>query len=194
MKTKAIIFDLYNTLIYCSIRKNPHLELFRNIGMTKEEMSFWRDKILTENFSSFEDLSEAIKPGSWDPSYKKYEYQVSEENEHTHVFDDAYSTLEYLSKRYKIYLLSNIATPYKECFYNLGLDKWIKNPYFSCDIGYRKPQSESFNCIIKDSGLQPQEFLMIGDSMKSDYNGALNSGIKAIHKNKSLNLILPDVN
>jgi len=34
---------------------------------------------------------------------------------------------------------------------------------------------------------------LIGDSVKADYDGALNCGIKAILKDKPLKLILPDL-
>ena len=192
MKTEAIIFDLYNTLVHCSVRKKPYLDLFKNMGLTQAERSIWCDKVMTSNYSSFEELKLSIRPKS-DIYTDKYEFDIITENSYTQVFDDTYSTLEYLSKRYNLYLLSNIATPYKECFYNLGLDKWISYPYFSCDIGYKKPQSEAFEMIIKDSGLKPQQLLMIGDSQNSDYNGALNSGIKAILKNKPLKMILSDI-
>ena len=188
---KAIIFDLYNTLIYSTLREKPYMVLFKTLGLTKEEMNFWRDEVMTKNFSSFEELSQTIKPGNHLYT-KEYDYIVKKENEHTHVFDDTYSVLENLSKKYKLYLLSNIATPYKECFYNLDLDKYFVKPFFSCDIGYRKPQPESFEMIIKHSGLQSNQLLMVGDSKHSDYEGALNCGIKAILKDKPLSFLLSE--
>ena len=79
------------------------------------------------------------------------------------MFDDTEFVLNELSKRYDLYLISNIATPYKECFYNLGLDRWIKDPIFSCDVGYSKPDPNIFKIVIEKSGLQPGQLLMIGD-------------------------------
>ena len=192
MKTKAIIFDLYNTLLYTKYKAKPYLNLFRSLGLTKEEMNFWRDRVMTENFSSFEELKQAIKPGS--TVYTgQYEYDVKEENESTHLFDDTEFVLNELSKRYDLYLISNIATPYKQCFYNLGLDRWIKDPIFSCDVGYSKPDSKIYDIVIQKSGLQPGQLLMIGDSVRADYEGALGCGIKAILKDKPLKLIAIDL-
>ena len=191
MKTKSIIFDLYNTLLYTEYKSKPYLNLFRTLGLTKEEMNFWRDKVMSENFS-FEELKEAIRPGS-NVYTTQYEYDVKEENESTHLFDDTEFVLNELSKRYDLYLISNIATPYKECFYNLGLDRWIKDPIFSCDVGYSKPDPNIYKIVIERSGLQPGQLLMIGDSVRSDYEGALNCGIKSILKDKPLKLILPDL-
>lgn len=191
MKTKSIIFDLYNTLLYTEYKAKPYLNLFKTLGLTKEEMNFWRDKAMSENFS-FEELKEAIRPGS-NVYTTQYEYDVKEENESTHLFDDTEFVLNELSKRYDLYLISNIATPYKECFYNLGLDRWIKDPIFSCDVGYSKPDPNIYKIVIERSGLQPGQLLMIGDSVRADYEGALNCGIKSILKDKPLKLILPDL-
>jgi FMN phosphatase YigB (HAD superfamily) len=187
---KAIIFDLYNTLLYTEYKAKPYLNLFRTLGLTKEEMNFWRDKVMSENYNSFEELKEAIRPGS-NVYTGQYEYDIKNENESTHLFDDTEFVLEQLSKRYDLYLISNIATPYKECFYNLGLDKWIKDPIFSCDVGFSKPDPQIYDILIKKSGLSANQLIMIGDSVKADYEGALNCGTKAILKDKPLKLILP---
>ena len=72
----------------------------------------------------------------------------------------------------------------------MGLDKWIKDPIFSCDVGYSKPDPNIYQIVIERSGLQPGQLLMIGDSVRADYEGALNCGIKAILKDKDLKLIL----
>jgi putative hydrolase of the HAD superfamily len=192
MKTRGIIFDLYGTLIYTSVKKKPYLNLFRSLGLTKEEINFWRDKVMSENFSSFEELKTKIKPES-SIYTDQYEYDVKEEIQSTHLFEDSEFVLNELSKRYKLYLISNIATPYKQCFYNLGLDKWIDDPIFSCDVGYSKPNPNIYEIVVKKSGLQPGQLLMIGDSLRSDYEGARNCGIESILKNKPLKLILPDL-
>ncbi len=192
MKTKAIIFDLYNTLVYTQYKAKPYLNLFRTLGLTKDEMNFWRDRVMTTNFDSFEELKKSIKPQS-DVYTGQYEYDIRDENQSTHLFDDVEFVLNELSKRYELYLISNIASPYKECFFNLGLDRWIKEPIFSCDVGYSKPDKRIYELVIEKSGLQPSQLLMIGDSVKADYQGALDSGIKAILKDKPLKLILPNL-
>ena len=192
MKTKAIIFDLYNTLVYTQYKAKPYLNLFRTLGLTKEEMNFWRDRVMTTNFDSFEELKKSIKPHS-DVYTGQYEYDIKDENQSTHLFDDVEFVLSELSKRYELYLISKIASPYKECFFNLGLDRWIKEPIFSCDVGYSKPDKRIYELVIEKSGLQPSQLLMIGDSVKADYQGALDSGIKAILKDKPLKLILPNL-
>ena len=90
-------------------------------------------------------------------------------------------------------MLSNISTPYKECLYNLEIDRYFKKVFFSCDIGYRKPDPNSFKSVIDYSGLHPNQLIMVGDSQISDCNGALNCGIMTIKKDKSLLRIEQDL-
>ena len=191
MPMKAIIFDLYGTLIYPGYESNPYLYLFKNMGLTKEEISYWKDRVMTKNFSNLQEIADEINPGQIICT-SELEGEISKEIESTRLYDDTIQVLESLSRKYKLYLLSNVATPYKESPFNLGIDKYFDKIFFSCDIGYRKPQPESFETVINHSGLEPNQFLMIGDSETSDYEGALNSGIRAILKNEPLSSILSD--
>ena len=183
--TKGIIFDLYGTLLHTTAKKKPYLNLFRQLGLTKQEMSVWVDRVMTQNFNSLEELKQEIKPDS-SVYTQQFEYEVDEEVEYTFLFDDTLKTLQRLRPKYRLFLLSNIATPYKNCYYNEGLDEFFEKAFFSCDIGFRKPQPESFQCIIEHSGLNPKQLLMIGDSIHSDYEGAMNIGIPALLKDKDL--------
>lgn len=186
--TKGIIFDLYGTLLETKIKRKPYLTLFRNLGLTKEEMTYWSHKVQTENFDSFEELKEQIKPGS-NIYTGQLEYDVEEEIEFTFVYSDTIQTLKRLKPHYRLFLLSNIATPYKQCFYNEGLDEFFEKIFFSCDIGFRKPELGAYQTILDYSGLKPKQLLMIGDSKVSDYEGAMNCGIPAILKDKDLSIL-----
>lgn len=189
MEAKAIIFDLFGTLIYTSIKKNPYLNLFKSFGLTKDERSYWINRVLTKNY----DIQEIANDINRNIYTSEFEKQIKEEIESTHLFDDSIQVLDRLSNKYDLYLLSNLSTPYKECFYNLGLDKYFNKTFFSCDIGYRKPDPNSFQCVINYIKLHPSQIIMIGDNQTSDCDGALNCGMKAIKKDKSLILIEKDL-
>jgi putative hydrolase of the HAD superfamily len=186
--TKGIIFDLYGTLLETKVKIKPYLKLFRSLGLTKEEMTHWSHRVQTENFNSFEELKELIKPGS--TIYTgQLEHDVEEEIELTFTYLDTIQTLKRLKPHYRLFLLSNIATPYKQCFYNEGLDEFFEKVFFSCDIGFRKPEPGAYQTILDYSGLKPKQLLMIGDSKVSDYEGAMNCGIPAILKDKDLYIL-----
>jgi len=186
--TKGIIFDLYGTLLETKVKTKPYLKLFRSLGLTKEEMSYWSHRVQTENFNSFEELKELIKPGS-NIYTGQLEHDVEEEIEFTFTYSDTIQTLKRLKPRYRLFLLSNIATPYKQCFYNEGLYEFFEKVFFSCDIGFRKPELGAYQTILDYSGLKPKQLLMIGDSKVSDYEGAMNCGIPAILKDKDLSIL-----
>lgn len=189
---KAIIFDLYNTLIYTKDRRNPYVDFFNSLGLTKGEIKVWLDEVLTNNYENFDEILQVIKPNTFLYT-DKWDWEVKQEVEHTHVFDDTYFVLDKLKPKYKLYLLSNISTPYKEAFYNLKLDQYFDDVFFSCDIGYRKPKLEAFQYVIEKTGYKPNQMLMIGDSVTSDLKGATDAGIPAILKNKPLIQIYQDL-
>jgi len=52
---------------------------------------------------------------------------------------------------------------------------------FSCDIGLRKPDPEIYRKMAESLEVELPEALMVGDSRTSDYNGARNAAMKAVH-------------
>lgn len=191
---KAIIFDLYDTLVYCpkESKKNPYKRFFSDIGLTKQQMGEWVDRVMTNNFDSFEDIKNAINP-EMEIDLTPYQQDLQDEVMSTRLFDDTLNTLGRLKTKYRIFCLSNLATPYKTCYNELGLDQFIEKPFFSCDLGLKKPDPSFFKMVIEYSHLSPKDFIMIGDNPVSDYQGALNSGIKAILKDKPLSQVTIDL-
>lgn len=189
---KAIIFDLYNTLIYTEDRRNPYVDFFNSLGLSKGEIKIWLNEVLTNNYKNFDEILQVVKPNTYLYT-NKWDYEVKQEIKHTNVFDDTYFVLDSLKSKYKLFLLSNISTPYKEAFYNLKLDQYFDDVFFSCDIGYRKPKKEAFEYVMQKTGFKSNQMLMIGDSITSDLKGATDAGIPAILKNKSLTQIYQDL-
>ena len=84
MKTRGIIFDLYNTLIFTKVKKNPYLNLLKSLNLTKEEIVFWRNEIMTKNFNSFEEIKTLINQESTLYT-SQFEYDIKQEIEHTDI-------------------------------------------------------------------------------------------------------------
>jgi len=53
---------------------------------------------------------------------------------------------------------------------------------YSCDVGYRKPDSRIFNIALKRASLTPAETLFIGDSVTADICGANRAGLMSVLK------------
>lgn len=188
METKGLIFDLYDTLVYCPLKNHPYERFFSDIGLTKPQMREWVNRIMTNNFDSFEDIKKAINP-DMDIDVTPYQNDLMNEVMATRLFDDTLKTLERLKAKYRIFLISNLATPYKTCYFELGLNDMIEKPFFSCDLGTKKPNSDIFNMVVDYSQLGPKQLIMIGDNPVSDYQGAMNAGIKALLKDKPLSQV-----
>ena len=82
--------------------------------------------------------------------------------------------LKTLSKHYRLFLLSNTNSIHINRInkllhkdYNLkSLDPLFDKVYLSHQIGMRKPNSETFEWVLKDAGILAQETLFIEDSIQ----------------------------
>lgn len=85
-----------------------------------------------------------------------------------------------LKGKYKQYAATNgtvIAQNKKMA--NSGLDKILDGIFISEEIGFNKPSKEFFDAIFKKVGSNnPNDYMIIGDSLSSDMLGGKNSGIK----------------
>lgn len=93
------------------------------------------------------------------------------------VDDGVIEVLDYLSEKYELVILTNW---FKESqlgrMKKVGIDKYFKEIYGGED--FIKPSIESFKMAIGDRKVS--ECVMIGDNYKTDIEGAINTGIKAI--------------
>lgn len=73
----------------------------------------------------------------------------------------------------------------------LQLDRWISRDrlFISEEIGYTKPDVETFHYVKCVMDLEPQKTWMIGDSFSSDIEGAKEAGWKTIWLNKNLETV-----
>ena len=60
---KAIIFDLYDTLLYIANETKPYTKLFLNLSLQPAEFKQAKAIALTEDFADLSGLVKRIKPG-----------------------------------------------------------------------------------------------------------------------------------
>ena len=184
---KRIIFDQDNTLMkwrdeYDETYKEALDEL--GIKYTDEELNRIIEVICSyENYYDHFDkksMAELIRekcninvPDTFADVWMKYLSNCYSEED-----KEIIPTLEYLSKKYELVILSNwFGYSQIERLKKLGIDKYFKEMYFTDEVK-NKPNKEAF---IKACGpYKPEECIMIGDSMNIDINGALNAGLDAI--------------
>ena len=124
--------------------------------------------------------------------------QVSREEEarmtdtFKHAFRDAWGqthtlvpgakeTLQTLKdKGYRLFAASNsFGHLQRSRLEHAGILSFFEDTYISMDIGYDKPDIRFYQEALRRAGLQPDEVLMIGDSMTTDVIGAQKAGIDA---------------
>lgn len=92
---------------------------------------------------------------------------------------DAKHVLKKLCKKYKIYAITNgIEEEQNHRLKNAKIDCYFSDVFISQTLGVDKPQKEFFDKVLNAINLSSTEnILIIGDSLKSDILGGINSGI-----------------
>ncbi|MEO9210667.1 MAG: HAD family phosphatase [Ginsengibacter sp.] len=96
--------------------------------------------------------------------------------------------LETLSSKYNLYLFSNTnfihIRAFKEIYNQTtrshSFDDYFSKTFYSCEIGYRKPNAESYQWILNDLKIQPGTTLFIDDSIQN-IEAAESLGMQVVH-------------
>lgn len=99
--------------------------------------------------------------------------------------DGADEFLNKLSEKYDIYVITNGVKRVQTIRLSLvNITKYFKKVYISEEIGYQKPSVEFFEFVLNDLNItNKEEVLIIGDSLSSDIQGGINSGIDTMWYN-----------
>ncbi|HVX50541.1 MAG TPA: HAD family phosphatase [Chitinophagaceae bacterium] len=103
-------------------------------------------------------------------------------------YTDAFSWLQGIAQRFKIFLFSNTNKIHEDAFivklqqqtgHNSLADFFIKD-YYSHTLGLRKPYVESYRAILEEQGLKAGETMFIDDSIKN-VEGAIAAGLQGLY-------------
>ncbi|MDH1283709.1 HAD family hydrolase [Pseudomonas chengduensis] len=190
MKTAAVLFDVFGTLIKIHNRRSPYLQLLRH-GRAHGRRPMPDDSmtLMTHAFS----LSEAAIHLGIPIGYVKLqrmERLLQEELSSLALHDDASDAIAVLqSAGIKVGLCSNLAAPYGPAVRELlpGIDAYG----FSYELGLVKPDPIIYESVCRMLGVEPGKQLggdrvvMIGDSVRCDQDGAKAAGIAGFHLSRA---------
>jgi HAD superfamily hydrolase (TIGR01509 family) len=171
--SKAIIFDLGAVLL--NINYQNTIDEFFKLGV-KNASTFYSKKVQTDLFNQIE---------TGKITNQKFLAELQKETTNATIYQvekawnamlldlpkERISLLKKLKKDYPIFLLSNTnaihISAIKEYlgentyanFYNL-----FNKVYYSHEIGFRKPNKEAFQLILKENNLKANEVVFIDDS------------------------------
>lgn len=135
-----------------------------------------KEKLIYDRFYEFFEKT-GIKG---DPIKAEEEYQVRL-GEHAPWIPGAKKGVEYLSKKYDIYVTTNGYGETQRSRLKLsGLGDMVKGVFISEDIGYSKPNGKYYDICLHACGADRETTLCIGDSLTSDILGGINAGMKTM--------------
>ncbi|MEE9322907.1 MAG: HAD family hydrolase [Candidatus Aenigmarchaeota archaeon] len=182
---RLVVFDLDGTLIdsagaimksinvtFSEIGLGPYeweRDIVRFFGKPFEE---WAKTLLKEAGKYSGGNVERISNKMWD-NYAKIGVK------HAKLMPGTLEALEALKKRgIKLAVATNMRSRHAKVFFShFGLGKYFEKVCTVSDVGKGKPHPEQLERIMKDTGFERNETLMVGDS-KSDLEFARNSGVK----------------
>lgn len=100
------------------------------------------------------------------------------------LIEGAIDVLDYLSSKYKLYIVSNGFTEiqYKK-MEMVGVDKYFQGIILSDEVGKNKPHPGIFEYTLKKAGVVVNQVVMVGDNVNTDIKGAQSVGIDQIWYN-----------
>ena len=116
-------------------------------------------------------------------------YYVNSLKYQSQLFDDVIEVLEYLNKKYKMYIASNgMGSVQAKRIKDACIDKYFIKNYISEDIGFNKPDIGFFEYVFKDiNDYDKSKYVIIGDRIDSDILGGINAKINTIYVNRENN-------
>lgn len=195
MKYQVLLFDADETLFdFKMAEKQAFLRALEeyNLDVDKEESlklysqinkhiweEFERGEITADRLrvERFERFSKKIKIDfdavSFSKAYAKFL------GEGAYLFDDSVEVIDYLSKKYKLALVTNgLKDVQKSRISKTPLKDYFQELIISDEIKISKPDPRIFDYALdKLDHMDKSKVLMIGDSLTSDMQGGINAGI-----------------
>ncbi|MBR5235455.1 MAG: YjjG family noncanonical pyrimidine nucleotidase [Bacteroidaceae bacterium] len=129
--------------------------------------------------------AEAISTRFWDEAMKRLPLG-------TRLMPHAREILEYLSPKYRLYILSNGFTELQaHKMSSAGIAHYFDGVILSEDIGVNKPHPAIFEHALRVAGVAAHQALMIGDNLEADIQGAHQVGMEQVFYN-SKRIAAPD--
>ncbi|KIG18574.1 2-haloalkanoic acid dehalogenase [Enhygromyxa salina] len=179
MPIRGLVFDLFGTLV----TRGPGPRAYRELVLTLPPWK-WRHArhlALTAEFPTISAFHAHFRPRRG-PAPAYFERLVAAGMAKIRLYDDSIPTLARArAEGLRVALLSNLASPYKQPVFELGLDRHFDVLVFSCEVGLAKPERRIYELVADKLELPASELLMIGDTLRDDVRGAKAAGLSALH-------------
>ncbi|MFX1365075.1 MAG: HAD family hydrolase [Promethearchaeota archaeon] len=193
MKYKAIIFDLFGTLVdsYSVQGYNTLLtDMASALELPSEKFSkIWRDTTYERGIGIFKTTEESIRY-----ICSKLKVSVSDENIRKCEQIRLKNTRKTLTPKkgavdilksirglgYKMGLITNCSTDVPLFWKKTEFSQLFDVAIFSASVGLKKPDAQIYNLACEQLGVEPNECLYIGDGDSNELSGASQLGMDAV--------------
>ena len=136
------------------------------------DMTFLRHRALTEMFAA------AGQPVAH--ADEAFEVFYAERNR-VKLYDEVEASLERLSRRYRLFALSNGNADLQRC----GVAHWFEGHITAISAGAAKPDVRIFNRLLDEARVEAAQVVHIGDDPHLDVTGAAQAGLQAVWLNRN---------
>jgi HAD superfamily hydrolase (TIGR01509 family) len=105
------------------------------------------------------------------------------------LYDEVEDSLERLSRRYRLFAVSNGNADLKRC----GIARWFEGHITAISAGAAKPDIRIFARLLDAAGVAAAQVLHVGDDPMLDVIGAMRAGMQAAWLNRGAKLWPPQL-
>lgn len=186
---KAIIFDLWGTLVENGVQPSPSKQVKYFLRVQEQFPEFittFEESFMTKDYES---LKAAFEQVVFDFNIRipdfVYEKLVGMWNKNailSKMYEEVEETLKELKKKkIKLFLVTNLDKfSFEQVDQKYNLSKLFTKMYPSYQTGFLKSNKKGYEAVLKENKLKPADVLVVGDCLNSDISAAENAGLKAV--------------
>lgn len=192
MRFRAILFDLYDTLVWLDTESSARRrrQIADRLGTTVEAfMRAWRrsvnDRMMGRGGRQADHLARTLADMGIEPAPKLVEDLLAIERqrleESVHLYPGTVPLLEWLAAAgYRLALLSNVSDGAAAPITHLGLDRLFHQMVLSHEVGILKPDPAIFLLACRRFGVEPQETMFVADGGFGELDSSYRLGIYSV--------------
>jgi putative hydrolase of the HAD superfamily len=183
-KNSGLTFEKIFQLHKLDIKLNDFLPVYESINF--QYWKLYREEKITKS---------ALRYGRLKDAFNEIEVQVEDELIHhlsqayiehlttfNYLFEGTFDILSYLEDKYELHIITNGFEEVQEKkLISSNIRRYFKTITNSEMVGVKKPNPKIFNFALDIANAQPNESIMIGDSLEADIEGAHKIGMDTIH-------------
>jgi putative hydrolase of the HAD superfamily len=193
MKYKAVIFDLFGTLID-KLSLQEHRNVLEQMAHTisappSDFLRLWFATFNERGLGVFQSIRENVAYICRKLELPMEETKIAQAAKINIDYTAramkprpyAYKVLSYLKTHgYKTGLISDCGAEIPKIFKTMSLAPLIDKSVFSCSVGVQKPDPRIYQIATERLAVKPKDCLYIGDGDSNELTGALEVGMKAV--------------